>query len=893
MTTSQSIIASGDTQQNFGAAVTVLTNSAGNLTKTFSKVNGKVEKKSAAFLKEGIFNVFIVATLKALDILLSGLKPNQAVTYGRPELDAGNVVVQGAVTPPLDTVFRTRDYFAFDTGPGILMLDYDPPKNAPAVSQYELIAMLHKACPALKGVGMLWRPSSSSGVDGAEIRGQRLYIQVSDASRIPRVGEVLFDKLWLGGFGYYAISKSGQLLERGPIDTAVWRPEGMDFAAAPVLGEGVTRTQYDSMIIDGCIFEVADCEDLSASEATELKKIKDVARKAIQSEILAVKSQYIEEEKSKMPARLKQLGVESDDKAIGAMLERAVNQRVLMGDWPLTTQDGKAVTVGMVMDNSEKYHNTRFADPLEPDHDLRVAVVNLHSGGRPYIYSHAHHGMRYELDRAPSVVGVNNAELPRMVDQTAVVLKISSRIYERAGAMVYVNGDGKIIPAKPQWLAVQIQRLCRFEGWDSRKSELVAVACPAAVIQGLLTDAANLRMNKLTAVRNAPTMDCDGRLIVVPGYDEKTALLLTNDQDGNWPAVPSSPTHMQLKAAFAELWVPFSQFPYASTADMSVALAALLTAAVRSCLRTAPGFGFSATAAGTGKTLLAQCIGALYDGVAPAVSPPCPDEAEWSKSLFSAAMGGAGTMLFDNAEHAIESASLCAVTTAPSIKSRVLGESREAEAEHRMLVLATGNGLQFVGDLNRRFFICRLDAKMEASTVAAREFQLEPLSYCLKHRLKLIAAALTLIQGYALAGFPRVCDGLASMDDWNKLVRSAIVWLVHQGVLDGFVDPKAALIRDGQNDPDAAQLMGVLEIVKSAFGTGSRFTVADLVKRSGKAQGASRDILLDIAGDRGDISTRKLGQFFQKREGRIMNGMRIKRGPLDRQKTATWEVTMS
>ena len=46
-----------------------------------------------------------------------------------------------------------------------------------------------------------------------------------------------------------------------------------------------------------------------------------------------------------MPARLKKLGIESDDKAIGAMIERAVNQCVLMGDWLLTTQDGKTVTV--------------------------------------------------------------------------------------------------------------------------------------------------------------------------------------------------------------------------------------------------------------------------------------------------------------------------------------------------------------------------------------------------------------------------------------------------------------------------------------------------------------------------------------------------------------------
>jgi hypothetical protein len=354
-------------------------------------------------------------------------------------------------------------------------------------------------------------------------------------------------------------------------------------------------------------------------------------------------------------------------------------------------------------------------------------------------------------------------------------LKKSGLIYEHANAMVYVNEAGSILPAKPQWLAVQIQRLCRFEGWNVKKEEMVATDCPAAVVNGLLADAANLRMNKLTAVRNAPTMDSDGRQIITPGYDKKTGLLLTKDDGTPWPQVPLSPSRADLQKAFSVTWEPFAQFPYASDADKSVALAAVLTTAVRSCLRTSPGFGFGATAPGTGKTLLAQCIGALYDGVAPAIRTLCAHEEEWGKTLFSAARGGAGTLLLDNAEYPIESAALCAVVTAPAIRGRVLGVSEDVQAEHRMLILATGNGLQFVGDLNRRFFVCRLDADMEASKVAAREFDLEPLGYCVNNRLPIITAALTLIQGYVRAGFPHVCDGLASMDDWNKLVRSTIM----------------------------------------------------------------------------------------------------------------------
>lgn len=876
-----------------GATVTVLTSGTGYLTKSFKLVDGKVQKESHAFLTRGTFQSQKAGTFAELDALFDTLTPNQAVAFGRPAADNGVIVAKSVQDAPAGAITRTNDHFQFPQRAGYLMLDYDPPKGGCALQPAELIAMLRKACPELESVGMLWRASSSSGVAGAGIRGQRIYIKVSNASHIPRLGAWLSQRLWLAGYGYYIISKSGQLLERGPFDASVWQPERMDFAAAPVLGEGVTREKYDSMIIDGCTFEIDDCKDMGEAAAAELAKIKLVERDKMAAQVAEVKRQYAVEAKATMPKRLQALNIETDEQAISVMIDRAINKQVLMGDWPLTTRDGETVTVGTVMDNPDKYHNTRFADPLEPDDDLRVAVANLYSGGRPYIYSHAHHGVRYELERAPAVIGVNNAELPRMVDQSAINLKKSGLIYEHAGSMVYVNGAGGIIPAKPQWLAVQIQRLCRFEGWDKKNQELVATTCPAAVVNGLLADAANLRMDKLTAVRNAPTMNCDGRQIVTPGYDKQTGLLLTNDEDKPWPTVPRSPTEFDLRKAFAALWEPFAQFPYASDADKSVALAAILTTAVRSCLRTSPGFGFSATAPGTGKTLLAQCVGALNDGTPPPISTVCPNEEEWGKTLFAAARGGTGTLLVDNAEYPIESAALCAVTTAPAIKGRVLGESREAEAEHRMLILATGNGLQFVGDLNRRFFVCRLDANMEAGKVAAREFDMEPLGYCVAYRLQLITAALTLIQGYVRAGFPRVCDGLASMDDWNKLVRSTIVWLIEQRLIEGFVDPKDALKRDSANDPDAATLGGLLEGTKALFGAEQRFTVADLIKRTDTPDSGVRQILLDIAGERGDVNRKKLGQYFLKREGRIMDGMRLKRGPMNRQKTATWEVSMS
>lgn len=266
---------------------------------------------------------------------------------------------------------------------GILMLDYDPPKGVPAFSPSELLKTVRGCCSALPDVAMLWRASASSGVNGSGIAGQRIYLMVSKASAIPRIGGVVFDRLWLAGFGYYAVSKSGQLLERAPIDASVWKPEGLDFAAQPVLNNGIVRACCKGEVTGAGILDVTEVHELTEAEVSELKEIKSVARAAMVPEVQAAKAKYVEEVAPVMAERLKTLSPDANQSAIGLMLERATMPRTLMGDFPLITADGKWVTVGVVMDDPQKWHGTRFAHPLEPEVDNRVAWLNLRSGGNP------------------------------------------------------------------------------------------------------------------------------------------------------------------------------------------------------------------------------------------------------------------------------------------------------------------------------------------------------------------------------------------------------------------------------------------------------------------------------------------------------------------------------
>lgn len=871
------------------AQITVLSNDRGCLTKKYTRRDdGTVQKAAAANLVRGTFGVVYASTLEELDAVLDGLAPHQAVTYGRPAADAGEIVARSVSDKP-DAISRTREHFSFVPGTGVLMLDYDPPKDGDPLTPDQLVDAIRKSVPAMADVAMLWRASSSSGVEGASIQGQRLYVLIDDATAIPRVGAVVFDRLWLAGYGYYVLSKSGQFLERAPIDAAVFQPERLDFAAPPVLDAGVTRTIYPSQIYLGAnaVVQASSIQDPTSQEKAQLKEIKRAARSALDGQATQVRDEFCREMAEVLAARY---GKEEPDEWIQLHVKRAVNERLLMGDWELTTSTGAKVTVGDMLDNPSKWHNTRCADPVELDDDLRVAWVNLRSGGRPFLYSHKHGGVRYILERAPALIQLQAGQLPEHVDALVEILAKGGDLFTHAEGVVYVNDECRIVVVKAPWFTVHAQRFVRFEKYDKRNNCWVPTGCPPEVTNGVLALASRNRLPKLTAVRTAPTMDVDGRVISAPGHDEKTGLLLIPETVGTWPAVPHAPSRDQLKQALDALWKPFARFPYADKEDASVALAAIITTAVRACVPTSPGFGFSATAPGTGKTLLAQCIGLLYDGKAPGVSSPIVQEEEWAKALFSAVIGGESTLLFDNAEQGIESASLCAAITSPSLKGRVLGESRTAMAEHRLLIMATGNGLRLVGDLNRRFLVCRLDARMEAADIVARRFDLNPLAYCAEHRVELQVAALTLIRGYAAAGFPRVCDSLSSFEDWNKLVRSTIVWLIKQGIAMDFVDPIKALQRDAATDPDAAQLQALIENLKSIWGIGGRFSVADIIDKRCAAGYELGPVLEDIAGERGDINRKRLGRWLDTREGRVVNGLALVRDGKNRSGSVMWKL---
>ncbi|MBA3594260.1 MAG: hypothetical protein H0W47_10755 [Polaromonas sp.] len=365
---------------------------------------GGMRKETSAMLSEGHAKRVEAADLHKLKAQLDALTWAQAVTWGVTKADSVAVCTQADTeAQQAGAIARSRDNFKFRAAPGVMMLDHDGLPGG-ELSPLQFRDRLIAAAPALAGSPMLWRPSASAGCvspDSGILSGltrHRLYIPVVDATLIPEAGKALEALLWATpGAGWCDIGVAGQRLPRCLVDVSVWQPERLDFAGPSVLVDGVTRAGVDGVIYGNAAAQF-NLRLLIDSATPSIKKQaqagQKTARAAVAEKCETARRNWVSD---KAPALAQRRGIKLAQAT--NVLERAAVHQVLMGDFELTCADGQVVTVAQLLDNPHRWHNARFADPLDPDADKRVAVARLLNGTRQDLFSHRHGGMRYELRR--------------------------------------------------------------------------------------------------------------------------------------------------------------------------------------------------------------------------------------------------------------------------------------------------------------------------------------------------------------------------------------------------------------------------------------------------------------------------------------------------------------
>lgn len=870
--------------------------------------NGKIAKSTAANMTKGSVQVLILDGTAAFAEQLQALEHNQALAYGVPK-DADNYpdgasrplfskAVYAAKGSPPEALTRTKERFQWPSGPGVLLIDYDPPAGAQALSKKELIERVTEVLPELAQSAFVWWSSSSSLITNTEtkeqlsgIKGQRLYILVANASDIERAGEVLFNRLWLAGHGHYDISRAGSALERSIIDASVWQPTRLDFAAGAQCEPPLVQDRGAPDVHEGDLLNtLVALPDLTEDEQAKLKTIKTQALELVQDDIAVARQLYMDEAAHELVKRkhgdtLKGEELEHAMEEARKTAERACRHSVLFGEFVITLEDGQQISIGEVLDDPGKYHGKLTLDPLEPEYCGNKVVGKLYlTGARPNLFSHAHGGRNYRLVRQPREIEHVKGKDHEATRQTLEVLRQSPDVYDMGSEMVWVEGgeSHRFIPASLGfWLGGEIQ----YWGWrvnQQGKRVKTLLNPPPVILNQLLALNGTRNLKSLKAVITAPVITRQGRVLERIGYDAETQLYLAMQDDP--PPVPASVDVDAAIAAAQVLLHPFRGFSLATRLDRGVLLALALTAVLRPVLPTAPAGGVDAPVQASGKTLLAQCLGALATGMTPGDYPHTAgrDDEETRKRITSILAQGERVIVWDNILGHFDSAAMASLLTAETFKDRILGKSEIATLPNRALVLLTGNNLALAGDMPRRVLLCRLDAGVQDP--AHRKFDFDALREVKDSRQQLVQAALVLVRGYqqsdaAKTGGAEPGESTASFEDWDELVRQPCAWLARL-LPDQYQDPADALKNAIANDPEKEMLGDMLKNIGAVMGFETWFGAKELhtqltgfIFASDPARQELADALASLM--HGKMSVSGLGRVLGYRVGRLVDDMRL------------------
>lgn len=465
-----------------------------------------------------------------------------------------------------------------------------------------------------------------------------------------------------------------------------------------------------------------------------------------------------------------------------------------------------------------------------------------------------------------------------------LVRPFAQKVPANGGATTSVPG---IVPVDVAMLVDHAGRVVDFVKFDGRAGDYVPCDLTERVAKVLLSRTGEFNFPPLAGVSTTPTLRPDLTILSDAGYDHRTRLLLIDPLP--LPGFASKPTKDDAIAALDLLDALLEDFPFVGPSDHSVALSGLLSVVARGALSVAPLHAITAHMAGTGKSYLVDLAAALILGDRAPVLSIGRTEEEMEKRLASALLAGRPMVSIDNVNGELAGDFLCQAVERPLVAVRPLGVSRIVEIENRATIFATGNNIQIVGDMTRRTLLCRLDAKEERPEI--RRFAGNPFATILADRGRYVAAALTIMRAYAVAGSPAQASPLASFEDWSRVVRSALIWL-------GRADPCDTMTAARDSDPERTKLGAVLTAWRGAAGEGWKLA-RDMAEKAGLrgAHGSFahielRDALMAVAEHRrgGEIDPNRLGRYLRGCESRIVDGLKIVSQMDAHAKVQAWRV---
>ena len=431
----------------------------------------------------------------------------------------------------------------------------------------------------------------------------------------------------------------------------------------------------------------------------------------------------------------------------------------------------------------------------------------------------------------PEIV-VHNDQLRNMVDESigAIVQaeQVTLSLFMQYGRLVRVGRNELGRPLLLQMGTAEVRemlthvanfyRLRKVRG-QSEEFEKIPVSPPKELAEQILarqTQEPYLPFPTLSALIEAPVIRPDGSILDQPGYDPSTQLYYTPLAGMEACTVSLKPTPQERENALALLLSAIGEFPYADEADKANALALLLTPILRPAIkRHVPLALIDAPKQGTGKGLLSDVVSIIATGSSAAILTLSNSQEELQKLITSLLIEGSTIITLDNVTGCLQSRHLDAALTSDMWHGRILGMSKMTSIPQRATWIATGNNIRLGGDLARRCYRIRLDAKVSRPFMRKGFTHSDLVEWVSEHRAELVGALLTLARAWYAAGKPRYphLPSLGTFSSWVKTVGGI---LEYAGV-HGFLSNLEQLYDD--IDDDSMQWEAFLRTWVQLFGT--------------------------------------------------------------------------
>lgn len=403
---------------------TVFNKIGGPLTKRISIASdGSIHSDgSACVMSRGTAQRAKVADVVQLAELIEKVRADQALGLGalRADLhDQVSVVRKAQIdgNTPLDTIARTADNIFYRSGvPAFALLDFDtkgmpPHVTAEITRRGGFWPALTSVIPPLARVARVTRSSTSAGLfrsDTGQVipgsGGLHIYLSVLDGADVKRFLNLLHDRCWLAGLGWFIVGAGGQLLNRSLIDRSVFGAERLVFEGNPILAPPLQQDliKRRPVATEGEVLDTAEyCPALSVVEKAKLNELRVRAKYALNADVQRARAQFIAAKAASIAERAG-ISLRAAERVAARHCHGILLPTV---ELPFDDKDLAGCTVADVLADPGRFDGATLADPLEGvSYGTCKAQIFLESDGRPGIHSFAHGRTLYELrDDAASV----------------------------------------------------------------------------------------------------------------------------------------------------------------------------------------------------------------------------------------------------------------------------------------------------------------------------------------------------------------------------------------------------------------------------------------------------------------------------------------------------------